>query len=279
MQKIILINILFLTSMFVNAQQLTVLTYNVRLDLSSDGINAWSNRKDFFTGQLRFYEPDIFGVQEALPNQVKDIAKALPQYEYVGVGRDGNNTGEASNIFFKKDRFKKLQSGTFWLSETPNKVSKGWDAVYNRICTYVLLTDQFNQKQFWVFNTHLDNVGVMAREKGIELIVRKINELNNKHLPVILTGDLNSVPTDSVITFLNTKFINTRNASQQPPFGPEGSFNNFQYNQPATQLIDYIFISRNSPFSVIKYAIFSDAKNLHYPSDHFPVWVQLQYKK
>ncbi|PZX64499.1 endonuclease/exonuclease/phosphatase family metal-dependent hydrolase [Hydrotalea sandarakina] len=265
--------------MFVNAQQLTVLTYNVRLDLASDGINAWSNRKDFFAGQLRFYEPDIFGVQEALPNQVKDIAKALPQYEYVGVGRDGNNTGEASNIFFKKDRFKKLQSGTFWLSETPNKVSKGWDAAYNRICTYALLIDQFNQKQFWVFNTHLDNEGVVAREKGIELIVRKINELNNKHLPVILTGDLNSVPTDSVITFLNTKFINTRNASQQPPFGPEGSFNNFQYNQPATQLIDYIFISKNSPFNVNKYAIFSDAKKLHYPSDHFPVWVQLQYKK
>jgi endonuclease/exonuclease/phosphatase family metal-dependent hydrolase len=119
----------------------------------------------------------------------------------------------------------------------------------------------------------------VARKKGIELIVRKINELNIKHLPVILSGDLNSVPTDSVITFLNTKFINTRNASQQAPFGPEGSFNNFQYNQPATQLIDYIFISKNSPFNVNKYAIFSDAKKLHYPSDHFPVWVLLQYKK
>lgn len=261
------------------SQNLKVMTYNIRLDLKSDGVNAWDNRKDFFTAQIGFYEPDIFGVQEARPNQVSDIAKAFPEYSYVGVGRDGNNTGEASNIFYKKERFKLKDSGTFWLSETPDTVSKGWDAAYNRICTYALLKDKKTKKQFWFFNTHLDNVGVTARRNGIELILSKMKGLNTLELPVIFTGDLNSEPSDPLIQYLKTQLTDTREVSVHKPFGPSGSFNDFKHNQPVTMLIDYVFISHNSNFNVNKYAILSDSKDLRYPSDHLPVYVELEYRK
>ena len=261
------------------AQDLKVMTYNIRLDLKSDSVNAWDNRKDFFTAQIGFYEPDIFGVQEARPNQVLDIAKALSEYNYVGVGRDGNNTGEASNIFYKKDRFQLKDSGTFWLSETPNVVSRGWDAAYNRVCTYALLKDEKTKKQFWFFNTHLDNVGVTARKKGVELILSKMKELNTSQLPVIFTGDLNSEPSDSLIQYLKTQLTDTRDVSVHKPFGPSGSFNDFKHNQPVTMLIDYIFISHKSNFVINKYAVLSDSKDLRYPSDHLPVYVELKYSR
>jgi len=261
------------------AQDLKVMTYNIRLDLKSDGANAWDNRKDFFTAQIGFYEPDVFGVQEARPNQVLDIAKALPEYNHAGVGRDGNNTGEASNIFYKKERFQLKDSGTFWLSETPDVVSKGWDAAYNRVCTYVLLKDKKRKKQFWFFNTHLDNVGVTARRKGIELILSRMKEMNTSNLPVIFTGDLNSEPNDPLIQYLKTQLTDTHEVSMHKPFGPSGSFNDFKHDQPVTMLIDYIFISQNSPFLVNKYAILSDSKDLRYPSDHLPVYVELDYGK
>lgn len=257
------------------SQNLKVMTYNIRLDLKSDGVNAWDNRKDFFTAQIGFYEPDVFGLQEARPNQVADIAKALPEYSYVGIGRDGNNTGEASNIFFKKERFQLKDSGTFWLSETPNVVSKGWDAAYNRVCTYAWLNDKKTKKQFWFFNTHLDNVGVTARRRGVELILSKTKELNKSNLPVIFTGDLNSEPNDLLIQYLKTQLTDTRDVSVQKPFGPSGSFNDFKHDQPVTILIDYIFISQNSKFVVNKHAILSDSKDLRYPSDHLPVYVEL----
>lgn len=260
-------------------QDLKVMTYNIRLDLHSDGVNAWDNRKDDLISQIAFYEPDIFGVQEARPNQVQDLAKGLPEYGHVGVGRAENNTDEASNIYYKKDRFTVKQSGTFWLSETPGRVSKGWGAAYNRICTYALLLDKKNKKQFWYFNTHLDNISEMARAKGVELILAKMKSLNQQKLPVIFSGDLNSEPSDPVIAFIKTRMVDTREISVHPPFGPTGTFNNFKHDMPVKLLIDYIFISKNSSFVVKKYAILSDSKDLRYPSDHLPVFVELCYAK
>jgi endonuclease/exonuclease/phosphatase family metal-dependent hydrolase len=259
------------------AQELKVITYNIRLDVESDSTNAWKYRKDFLASQLSFYEPDIFGVQEARPNQVTDLANALPEYDYAGVGRDGNNTGEASDIFYRRSRFLLKRSGTFWLSDTPDSVSKGWDAAYNRICTYALLFDKKNKKQLWFFNTHLDNIGAVARRKGIELILSKMKTLNTERLPVIFTGDLNTEPGDSLIAYLRTQMNDTREISLKKPFGPSGSFNGFKHDKPVVQLIDYIFISHGSPFTVNKYAILSDSRDLKYPSDHLPVFVELRY--
>ena len=151
------------------------------MDLASDGENAWTNRKNYFCSQLAFYEPDVFGIQEALPNQVIAIASALPKYNYVGIGRDGIGKGESSNIFYKKDRFKVLLENTFWLSETPDIISKGWDAALNRVCTYALFKDTKTKQTFWLFNTHLDHMGEEARTNGIRLILTKIKNLNTKN--------------------------------------------------------------------------------------------------
>lgn len=260
------------------AQDLGVMTYNIRLDVASDGENAWPKRKDYLHAQVRFYAPDILGVQEARPNQVADMAQALPAYRYLGVGRDGNNQGESSNIFYNHSRFAVKDSGTFWLSETPGLVSKGWDAAYNRVCTYALFYDKKKKKRFWVFNTHLDHVGEEARTRGLELILSRIEALNKKGLPVILMGDLNSTPDEPRMRQLATRMVDTRQASVQKPFGPQGTFNGFRHDRPVTSLIDYIFISPGKSFRVDQYAVLSDSKDLKYPSDHLPVYVNLTYK-
>ena len=133
-------------SVFINAQNLKIMTYNIRLDIAIDGENDWSHRKDFFTSQIQFYEPDIFGIQEATPNQVIDISNALSQYNHIGIGREGVGKGESSNIYYKKERFSVTNETTFWLSETPNEISKGWDAACNRVCTFALFEDLKSNK-------------------------------------------------------------------------------------------------------------------------------------
>jgi len=274
-----LLTVLTLFLLFLgNAQSLKLITYNIRLDIESDGENNWPHRKAFLTSQIQFYEPDIFGVQEAKPNQVLDIASALPAYNYIGIGRDGIGQGESSNIYYKKNRFQLIQNSTFWLSETPNIISKGWDAAFNRVCTYALFKDLKTKQLFWVFNTHLDHKGELARTNGIQLILSKIAKLNTKNYTVLFMGDLNSQPKDARIIALNKEMNDCRKLSEQKPFGPSGTFNGFKHNEPVTDLIDYIFMSKNSPFKVKKFATLSDSKDLRYPSDHLPVYVEISYK-
>jgi endonuclease/exonuclease/phosphatase family metal-dependent hydrolase len=257
-------------------QSFKVMSYNIRYDTPSDGEFAWPKRKDFWVSQIRFYEPDVLGIQEALPNQVFDIQSLLPEYDHVGIARDGVNKGESSNIFYKKDRFEVLQESTFWLSETPDVISRGWDAALNRICTYVLLKDKLSQVSFWVFNTHLDHRGELARTNSIRLIVSKIQELNTQDYPVILMGDFNSVPEDERMVMLKNEMLDSRDISIEKPFGPTGTFNGFKHQEPVTSRIDYIFLSKNNPFTVQKYAVLSDAIDLKYPSDHLPVYIELR---
>ena len=277
--KYLMVFILFaLTSVSSHSQNLKLMTYNIRLDVDLDGENSWSNRKDYFTSQIRFYEPDILGFQEARPNQVIDISNSLSQYNCIGIGREGKGKGESSNIFFKKDRFELLQENTFWLSETPTQISKGWDAAFNRVCTYALFQDKKSMKLFWVFNTHLDHIGEEARTKGIQLILSKIKQVNTKNYPVFFMGDFNSEPTAERIVNLKKVMHDSREISEEKPFGPSGSFNGFKHNEPVTMLIDYIFISKDSEFKVKKYAILSDAKDLKYPSDHLPVYIEINIK-
>lgn len=261
-----------------NSQSLKLMTYNIRLDVESDGENKWSNRKDYFTSQMQFYEPDIFGVQEAKPNQVADIASVLSQYVYVGIGREGVEKGESSAIYFKKERFKVLENSTFWLSETPNVISKGWDAAFNRVCTFALFKDLKTKKTFWVFNTHLDHIGELARTNGIRLILSKIAALNTQNYTVFFMGDFNSKPTDERILSLNKEMNDCRKVSEENPFGPAGTFNGFKHNETVNELIDYVFISKNSNFKVKKFAVLSDSKDLKYPSDHLPVYIEVSYK-
>ena len=270
--------IIMLFTLQIQAQNIKVMTYNIRLDIEADGDNDWTHRKDFFSSQIQFYGPDIFGVQEAKPNQVNDMETALPQYHNVGVGRDGIGKGESYNIFYKKDRFKVVVSTTFWLSETPEKISKGWDAQFNRVCTYALFKDTKTKKLFWVFNTHLDHMGEEARTNGILLILSKIKNLNTKNYPVLFMGDFNSQPTSERIIALKKEMNDTREISEEKPFGPSGTFNGFKHNEPVTTQIDYIFVSKNNKFKVKKFAVLSDSKDLRYPSDHLPAYVELSFK-
>lgn len=256
-------------------QNLKIMTYNIRLDVASDGENAWPNRKDYFASQIQFYSPDIFGVQEATPNQVLDIAAALTNYNRFGIGREEKGTGEACTIYYKKDRFKVEQTNTFWLSETPNVVSRGWDAACNRVCTYGLFKDLKTKKIFWVFNMHLDHMGNEARIKGVELILAKIKALNTKNYPAFLMGDFNSEPETKQIVEIKKVMDDTQNVSKEKPFGPSGTFNGFKHNEPVTLLIDYIFISKNSGLNIQKHAVLSDSKDLKYPSDHLPVLIEI----
>lgn len=260
------------------AQKLKLMTYNIRLDLASDGENAWPNRKEHWASQVTFYEPDIFGIQEALPHQVTDIAALLANYSYIGIGRDGIGKGESSNIFFKKKRFKVVQESTFWLSETPDTISKGWDAALNRVCTYALLEDTKTKQTFWVFNTHLDHIGETARTNSIQVILSKIQQLNTKNYPVFFMGDFNSEPTEDRIIKLKREMQDSRDICKEKPFGPSGTFNAFKHNEPVTKRIDYIFLSKDNPFIVEKYAVLSDSKELRYPSDHLPVFIELELK-
>jgi endonuclease/exonuclease/phosphatase family metal-dependent hydrolase len=276
MKKFLLL-ILVLLSGFVHSQSLKMMTYNIRLDVAVDGENDWSHRKEFFTSLIQFYEPDVFGIQEATPNQVIDIPNALSQYNHIGIGREGVGKGESSNIYYKKERFSVYNETTFWLSETPNEISKGWDAACNRVCTFALFEDLKSKKSFWVFNTHLDHIGEVARTKGIELILSKIEAVNIQKLPVIFMGDFNSEPNENRIIALKKIMKDSRELSVEKPFGPFGTFNNFQYNEPATKQIDYIFLSKNSFFIVNKYAVLTDSKNLRFPSDHFPVYIEMKY--
>ncbi len=275
--KIVLLLILLKSSLFYT-QNLKLITYNIRLDIAEDGVNDWSHRKVFFTSQIQFYEPDIFGVQEAKPNQVIDISTLLKQYDKVGMAREGEGKGESCNIFFKKERFKVKESNTFWLSETPNEISKGWDAACNRICTYALFKDKKTKINFWVFNTHLDHVGEEARTKGIELILSKIELINSQKYPVFFMGDFNSEPDYDRIIQLKKVMNDCREISKEKPFGPSGTFNDFKHDQAVTKLIDYIFTSKNNTIAVLKYAVLSDSKDLKYPSDHLPVYVEINLK-
>lgn len=261
------------------SQSFKMMTYNIRLDIESDGENRWELRKDFFVSQIDFFNPDVFGVQEALPNQIKDIESGLKKYTVIGLGRENGNTGESSSIFFKTEKFQLIEQNTFWLSETPEKVSRGWDAACNRVCTYVLLKDKKSKTNFYVFNTHLDHMGEIARKNSVKLILDKIKQINKSNLPLVLMGDFNLLPSDERIQMIKKEMLDSRDVSEKEPFGSEGTFNGFNYNKSPTERIDYIFLLNNNKLKVNKYAVFNESKNLKYASDHFPVYAELKIEK
>jgi endonuclease/exonuclease/phosphatase family metal-dependent hydrolase len=274
--KLIVVLFFFFTGFYAQ-NNMVFLTYNIKLDYPKDGENSWTNRKSFMVRQLQFYEPDIFGVQEAMPNQMKDLDSLLNDYNFVGVGRDdGNNQGEYSAIFYKSDQFKVLNTSTFWLSETPGKVSIGWDAVCNRVCSYALFENKNTNKQFYVFNTHFDHIGVEARKNSAVLIIQKIKEINTEMYPVILMGDFNMQENHESIQYISKYLKDSKSVSELGPFGPSGTFNGFIFNEPVTERIDFIFVS--SEIKVEKYAVLSDSEDCRYPSDHLPVLIKVNVK-
>lgn len=255
-----------------------VMSYNIRLDIASDGDNRWDNRKELLATQVKFHDPDFLGVQEALPQQMQYLDNTLTDYKPIGVGRDdGKDKGEYSAIFYKDKKFKMLQQSTFWLSPTPGVPSKGWDAAYNRVCTYGLFENRDTKQKIWVFNTHFDHVGNVARVESVKLILGKIKELNKENLPFVVMGDFNLEPETDAVTEIKKELVDTHDAAKLT-FGPTGTFNAFEFHKPVTKRIDYIFIPKTG-LETKKYAILSDSKDCRYPSDHLPVFVELIVKK
>ncbi|MBW8243974.1 endonuclease/exonuclease/phosphatase family protein [Muricauda oceani] len=258
------------------AQTIDIISYNIRYDNPDDAPNNWDNRKDFLISQLNFYNPDVFGIQEGLIHQVKEIDEGLQDYAYFGVGRDhGDERGEHTAVFYNTKRVKLLEQSTFWLSLTPEKPSKGWDAALPRTCTYGIFQNKSDGSKFMVFNTHFDHVGVKAREESSKLILEKIKELNTEDYPVVVTGDFNLESDSPGVQVILKEMADTHIAAGANAFGPEGTFNGFEFNKPVERRIDYIFVSDD--FEVLKSAILSDSEDTRYPSDHLPVFARLKY--
>ncbi len=254
------------------------MTYNLRLDVSSDGENKWDNRKNLLAKQIEFYEPDFLGVQEALPQQMHYLDSTMTAYDFIGVGRDdGKEKGEFSAIFYNKSKFKVVQQSTFWLSQHPDKPGLGWDAACNRVCTYGLFENLKTKKKFWIFNTHFDHIGTVARMESAKLILAKIKELNKANYPFVLTGDFNLTEDNESIKKITETLYDAKKVAKLN-HGPEGTWNAFDFSKPVTERIDYIFIPKDKNVSVKKYATLSDNKNLRYFSDHLAVLADIEIK-
>ena len=270
MKFIFTLSILFYSSSLISAQDYTAATYNIRMNTESDGVNRWENRKDWVSSQILDLSLDVLGTQEGLPEQIAYLDSTLNEFDYAGVGRrDGISEGEHSAIFYRTDKFELLKKGNFWLSETPEEVSKGWDAAVIRICTYVLLRDKETNKRFWVFNAHLDHVGVTSRLEALKLVQERSASLNKEHDPVLVMGDFNALPDSPPIKFLSKHFSDSREVTQKKPDGPIGTFNGFDTTHPLDIRIDYIFVSEG--VEVKSYSVMNDIQYSRTPSDHLPV--------
>lgn len=248
---------------------LRVASYNLRYNNAGDGADAWPNRKEMVKNLVQHYDFDVFGIQEGLRGQLNDVAE-LPAYAFVGRGRDdGKEAGEHSAIFYKKARLQLLQTGDFWLSQTPDRPSLGWDATCcNRICTWARFKDLQSGQVFYFFSVHFDHEGVEARRQSGQLMVKKIKEIA-QGAPVVCVGDLNSTPDTEQVKTLQGALGDAYQLTQRPAYGPVGTFNGFELTAPLRDRIDYIFVSRGS--TVLDYAVLTDSMRGHYPSDHFPV--------
>jgi endonuclease/exonuclease/phosphatase family metal-dependent hydrolase len=273
----LLLLVLWVFSLQGQAQQLNIGTYNIRYDNAQDVGNLWVDRAPVVAALLRFHDFDIFGTQEGLKNQLDDISKALPQYARYGLGRnDGIDQGEHSAIFYKKDRFKLLNKGDFWLSQTPEKPSLGWDATCcNRICSWIQVQDLQTKKKFYFFNVHYDHQGVQARQESSKLILNKIREIAGK-APVILTGDFNGDHESTWYQELaNSGLLKDTYRQVEYPYASNASFNSFGKQSGSKEIIDHIFVTDH--FKVRKWGVLTDTYHGKFPSDHFPVMVKLDY--
>lgn len=262
-----------------SATSLSVMTFNMRYDNPEDGQNNWRFRRGRIAGVIKAQEVDVLGTQELLSNQFNDLSGLLTGYQGVGVGRlDGAESGEYCAVFFRKDRFTLLDSGTFWLSETPEVVgSLGWDGACERIATWVVLRDRDGRELFFI-DTHLDHVGQVARDEGVSLLMKRIETLSGGR-PVILTGDFNSEPGSSEVAHVQKDgVLRDAKAIAAQRSGTDWSFSDFgQIPEAERPLLDYIFVSGD--VEALRYEVLPDTFDGGYVSDHAPVMAVVKIAK
>ncbi len=248
-------------------------TYNIRMNTASDGVNAWPNRAEWVRGLVRFHEWDIFGTQEGFRGQLDDLAQ-MEEYAWIGVGRDdGATQDEHSAIFYRRTRFELLDKGDFWLSETPDVPSPGWDAAIKRICSWGRFRDRLSRSEFYFFCAHYDHRGRQARVESSKLILEKIARIAGD-TPVIFVGDLNSTPDSEAVSVFEGILHDAFRTTATPPYGPAGTFQGFDWERgDGGDRIDYIFCSPGT--EVLKYGVLSDSRDKRFPSDHYPVMTKI----
>lgn len=254
-----------------------VMTFNIRYGTAKDGDNHWDKRKNMVFKVIKDYAPDFIGLQESLNFQINEILKSNPQYKSAGIGRDGGEKGEFSNILFNHLKYDLIESETFWLSDTPEKMSTSWGNKLHRICTWALLKNKINGKSLYVFNTHFDHRSVPSRVQSSRLIITKIKERKHKNYPFILTGDFNAIPSSLEMNYFSSnnildsdRFVDHKDTNRGTATGFK--FGNFK------RKIDYIFIATKQ-WQVLKSEIIRYSENERYPSDHFPVYTELKLKE
>jgi endonuclease/exonuclease/phosphatase family metal-dependent hydrolase len=255
--------------------QLQIMTYNLRFDNPGDKENAWTGRREEVVQLLDYYAPDFFGTQEGLYSQIDYILKNLPNYDFTGIGRDGGTQkGEYSALFYDKTKFDLIKTATFWLSESQDTASVGWDAALTRICTYGAFQSKASGDTLYVFNAHFDHIGKLAREMSAKLILKKIEEFGLSDKKVIVMGDFNSTPETAPIQALREKLDDALAISRKPLYGPPGTFNAFDHQIIPQDRIDYIFVKN---WKVLRYRHINDKRrNGLCVSDHLPVLAEME---
>lgn len=246
--------------------RLTVMSYNIRQGSANDGTNSWEFRYPATAMMIEDIRPDVFGVQEAMPYQLLFITDNCRDYKYVGVGRDdGKKKGEHMAVFYNKKTVSLLKWGTFWLSETPDKPSKGWDAACRRTTTWAILKSKASGKKFLFVNTHFDHAGKKAREESGPMIMSRIAAINKDNLPVVLLGDFNAQISDPALEEICSSMKNARKIAADTD--SEGSFNGWGKSSRA---IDHIFYSGFRSCTSFE-TVVKPYAGRKFISDHYPV--------
>ena len=250
--------------------EIKVMSYNIRLSsgtIKADSIYHWEHRKQASLNLMHEENPTVFGLQEACPDQMDYMVENLPEYGYIGVGRDdGKRKGEFMSIFYKKEEVEFIDGGTFWLSETPDEVSKGWDAACFRTCTWAILKKKDTGKKFVYMNTHLDHMGKVAREESIKLIVERAEKLTGGKLPVFITADFNSPTSNAIFKPMQEAMLDAR--VEAPVTDDRGTLNCWGTTPPGV-VIDHVFYrgAEAQKFEVLR----DKDYGAPYVSDHYPV--------
>ena len=260
---------LFLNSCTDYKEKINIMTYNIRLNTDADGINKWDNRKEGIVSLIKNEDVDILGIQEALPDQIEYLSNKIKDYNYIGEGRNGRNSGEYSAIYFKSEKILLEEEETFWLSETPRVPSIGWDAAINRIVTLGVFYIKNSKKELIVYNTHFDHIGKIAREKSVGVILNHIKENDFQNRPLIVMGDFNANPNDLPIELLSKELNDS--FKLLPLENPVGTFNGFDLDSKLLDRIDYIF-TKNIKITNYKHLNKKLPSGL-WPSDHLPILI------